>query len=186
MIQIVLFALLALSVIINMVFVFAGKERVLNLTPLDIFSICTTVVSIGFNIYQWMDRRALRDSIANPLRALFNDIKTKSNNAIFVYGALFTNNNPHTDIKTMQWEYGIFVQSVVSAFQGFQEMLVGVLVTLHPDDRHGDQLARATDFGLTEQEKALRQANFEKQLTQSTEASPVATTVASAVEKISG
>ena len=137
-------------------------ETVLSLTILEIFFILSTIGSLIFNVLQWKARRELRQPLSNGLRALFNDIKSKENNTYFFYNTIFNPNNPHKDISTLKWEYGLFAQSVLGFFQGFKESLVGVLVTLNPHDREGKELARASDYGLTEQEKDLRQEYFNR------------------------
>lgn len=132
-------------------------ETVLSLTPLEIFFICLSIISLVLNILQWKERKASKEPLSNSLVSIFNDIKSKSNNIYFVYSALFSENNPHKDIETMRWEYGLFAQSVLGYFQGFQEQLVGVLVSLKPEDKDGQQAFRAADYGLTEKEKDLRE-----------------------------
>ena len=71
------------------------KESILNLTWLEIFSIITAVVSLVFNIIQWRDSKASKEPLSNALVAMFNDIKSKSNNVYLTYNALFSPNNPH-------------------------------------------------------------------------------------------
>ncbi|MCH8029591.1 MAG: hypothetical protein IH874_06645 [Candidatus Dadabacteria bacterium] len=137
-------------------------QTLLSLTGLEIFFICSTIISLVFNLLQWRYRKASKEPLSNSLVAIFNDIKSKTNGVFLVYNALFNLNNPHKDINTLRWEYGLFAQSVIGYLQGFQEQLFGVLVSLKPEDKGGQQAFRATDYGLTEQEKELREQYFQQ------------------------
>lgn len=144
----------------------------MSLTGLEIFFIVTTVISLVFNVLQWRDGKALRAPLTNALIAVFNDIKAKTNNVFFTYNTLFNPNNPHQDIATLRWEYGLFAQSVLGSLQGFQEQLVGLLVSLNPDDNDGARAFRASDFGLTFQEKTLKEENLKRYLAAATAPAP--------------
>lgn len=134
----------------------------LNLTGLEVFFIATTMISLVINLLQWRDRRTLQLPLTNALIALFNDIKAKTGNVNFVYNALFNPNSPHSNLATLRWEYGLFAQEMIGYFQGFQEAVVGVLATLNPKDKEGKQAFRASDYGLTEQEKTWRAERMRK------------------------
>lgn len=140
------------------------SESFLTLSKLEVFFVSTTIVSLVFNILQWREARASRDPLSNALVATFNDIKLKINNVIFTYAALFNQNSPHKDVRTLQWEYGLFVQDINAFLQGIQEQLVGVLVSLRPADKEGRQAFRASEYGLSEQDKRLRQKSLEQYL----------------------
>jgi hypothetical protein len=130
---------------------------VLSLDWLQIFFIVTTIVSLIFNIIQWRDKRSFINPITNNLVSLFNDIKAKTVHTTFVYNALFNPNSPHKDIHTLRWEYGLFVQDVAGAYQGFQESVVGLLISLNPKDKEGKVAFRAAEYGLTKDEKEARE-----------------------------
>ena len=134
----------------------------ISLSGLEVFFIFTTIISIVSNILQWRESRAWRDPLSNSLIGIFNDIKSKTNATFFAYNALFHSNNPHEDVKTMRWEYGLILQNMLNSMQGLQEQVVGVLVSLRPDDKEGKLAFRATDYGLTPQDKELRRQNFEQ------------------------
>lgn len=134
----------------------------LSLTGLEVFFIITTIISFVFNLLQWRERKASRDPLSNALIGIFNDIKSKTNEVFFAYNALFNPNNPHKDVPTLRWEYGLFMQNVLGFFRGLQEQVVGVLVSLRPDDKEGKLAFRAADYGLTEQDKELRKQSFEQ------------------------
>lgn len=143
----------------------------LELSGLDALFLLLALVSLVVNILQWFDRRALRVPLSSNLRSLFQDIKTKEQNAYFVSNAIFHTNNPHTEIETVKWEYGLFAQSVLGNYQGFKEVIVGLLKTLNPKDK-GDEITRALDYGMTDEEKALREEflkNQQERMRQSTD-----------------
>jgi hypothetical protein len=133
------------------------KTIIINLNWLELFFICSTIISLVFNILQLRDRKASKEPLSNALIAMFNDIKSKTNVVFFTYNALFNPNNLHKDIATLKWEYGLFVQTVLGFLQGFQEQVVGVLVSLDSEDKEGKRAFRAMDFGMTSQEKEIRE-----------------------------
>jgi hypothetical protein len=144
------------------------KEIVLQLNWLEIFFIITTVISLFFNIMQWRDRRNLRLPISNSLLALFNDVKNKGNHVSLVQQLLDSPAFPHENLQTLRSEYAHFTQTVMNYLWGFQEAIVGVLVTLNPGDKEGRQAFRATDYGLTEDEKQWRRELIERLRAQQT------------------
>lgn len=134
----------------------------LSLTGMEVFFIITTILSLGFNILQWRESKASKEPLANTLVGTFNDIKLKTNAVFFAYNALFNSNNPHKEVNTLRWEYGLFIQYVLNFLQSLQEQVVSVLVSLRPDDKEGKLAFRASDYGLTEQDKELRRESFEQ------------------------
>jgi hypothetical protein len=137
-----------------------AKQIALGLTSLEIFFISTTLLSIFFNLYQFMvgrkEKRALHAPLTNTLIGLFNDIKSKGLTAFNTQQLLLAPQNPHRELDTLKWEYFHFIQSVIGYLSGFQEALVGALVTLNPEDKEGKLSFRASDYGLTEDEKEQR------------------------------
>lgn len=134
----------------------------LSLSGLEVFFIITTIISFVFNVLQWRESKASKEPLSNALVGTFNDIKSKTNAVLFAYNALFNPNNPHKDVNTLRWEYGLFLQYVLNFLQGLQEQVVSVLVSLRPDDKDGKLAFRASDYGLTEQDKELRRESFER------------------------
>lgn len=142
------------------------KEAVLSLTGLEIFSIAATLISLFFNLVQYMqarkEKQALKSPLTNMLIALFNDIKSKSSNVYMTQQLLYNPKNPIKEYEALRWEFFQFTQNVINYLVGFQEVLVGSLVTLNPDDKEGNQAFRASDYGLKTEEKELRK-QFSKQ-----------------------
>jgi hypothetical protein len=160
------------------------KETVLQLTPLEVFFIVTTFLSLFLNLYQFMiwrrDQKTLFRPLSNAVIALFNDIKLKATNVYLAQQVLYSPNSPHKDITTLRWEYGAFTQSVLAYLQGFQEALVGILATMNPDDPEGERVFRAAEYGLTGDERELRRKNLER-LQQGTPIAPSPQAQASAM-----
>jgi len=108
------------------------------------------------HIVQYVERRKTITPLKSSLIALFNDIKTKNVYALQALNALLSENNPHTQIDTLRWDYAAFIQTIISTLQGFQENVVGLLVSIDPSDREGKEAFRAFNYGLTEEEKEMR------------------------------
>ncbi len=136
------------------------KQTLLNLTGLEIFFIITTLVSFFFNLYQLMisrrEKQSLQIPLTNILAALFNDVKSKTNSVYGTQQFLFHPKSPHKEIETLRWEFWRFAEAVIDSLRGFQEALVGALITLNPKDRDGKLVFRSADYGLTEDEKKVR------------------------------
>jgi hypothetical protein len=103
------------------------------------------------------EKAALRAPLSNSLIALFNDVKSKTTSVFETQQFLYSKQNPHKEFDTLRWEYFQFTKNVINFLNGFQESLVGALVTLNPEDKKGEKAFKAADYGLTEQEKELRQ-----------------------------
>jgi len=132
------------------------KETIIGLTWLDIIFIIFSLISFAWNIVQYVERRKIVIPLKSSLIALFNDVKTKHLHAYQALNMLLSDNNPHTDIATLRWDYAAFIQTVTNNLQGFQEIVVGLLVSVDPYDREGKEAFRAFSYGLTEDEKELR------------------------------
>ncbi len=133
------------------------KEWLLQLTALELIFFITTIISIFINLFQfmiwWRDKKNVQRPLSNSLLALFNDIKAKSTNVYATQKLLWHSKNPHSDIQTLRWEYHNTLQAVHAYLSGFQEAVVGLLVSLNPEDREGQEAFRASEYGLTEAEK---------------------------------
>ena len=138
------------------------KTVVLELTWLDLFFIVTTLISLAGNIVQYMDRKKTFLPMKSSLIALFNDIKAKTLHAYQTQNVLFAPNNPHKDIETLRWDYASFTQMMINDLQGFQEIVVGLLVSLDHLDREGKEAFRAANYGLTPEEQELRRLSTAK------------------------
>lgn len=133
------------------------KEIIIGLNWLDIIFLGLALLSLFGNLYQHLKierlKEELRTPIYNAIVGLFMDIKTKTKNASVVQSSIVNPNNPHTELSTLKWEYQMFVYDVYHWLQGLQDELTGIISTLHPEDKKGEKIIRAQEFGLTETEK---------------------------------
>ncbi len=138
-----------------------------NLIPIVI-----ALISFGFNIYQFVEKKSITKPISNSLIGLFNDVKNKN---LLCYGKrsiLFAPNNPHKDIHTLKWDFNDFISSMTQALFGFQEHIVAQLKGLGVSDK---DVFKAIDFGLTEEEievKKMWQRKQREEMEKSTKQDP--------------
>lgn len=145
-----------------------AKNVVLRLTGLEIFFIITTLISIGFNFYQFVESRSMKKELHIPIYSalvgLFNDIKLKRLNAYLQQSYVASDRNPHTELNTIKWEYQQFCLSVATSMQGFQETVTAILLTLNPKDKEGKEVFSASNFGLSDTERLIRDQNIRQYL----------------------
>ncbi len=132
------------------------KDVILQLTWLDIVFILISLASFIGNIAQLIWYRRSMQPLKSGLIALFNDIKQKGLHAWQTQNMLMNPQNPHTDIQTLYWDYYAFTQTMMNHLLGFQETVVGLLVTVDPTDREGKETFRASNYGLTPEDKEFR------------------------------
>jgi len=136
------------------------KEAILQLNLFDLITISIAMISVFLNIYQFMDSRKFKQQMLNPIHSqlvgLFNDIKTKTGTIFITQQSLANPKNPHKDLETLRWEYSLFTFTVLGFLNGFQEIVRAALFTLKPEDKTGEAAFKAADYGLTEQERKLR------------------------------
>ncbi len=139
------------------------KEIILQLNWLDIVFILLSLASIGWNIVQWVEKRKSILPLKSALIGLFNDIKAKSLHAYQTQNIIFAPQNPHKDITTLKWDYAAFTQTMFNNLQGFQEIVVSLLVSIDPSDREGKESFRAANYGLTPEDIELRRQYAKQQ-----------------------
>ena len=132
------------------------KAVILDLSLIDIIFIAIALISFGLNIWQYVERKKTVLPLKSLLTALFNDIKAKSTHTYGVRQLLYSDVNPHHELETLRWDYHAFTNAVLHNYQGFQEIVVGLLVSLDPSDKDGKEAFKAFDYGLSDQEKEQR------------------------------
>ncbi|MGB2691239.1 MAG: hypothetical protein WBC96_01965 [Thermodesulfobacteriota bacterium] len=142
--------------------------KVFQFSGLELFFIGTTILFIIFNLYQLMETKRMKKElelpIHNSLVGLFNDIKSKMNTAYLIQSHLGHPSNPHKEINTLRWEYNQFILFSIGQLSGFQESVVSILSTLNPKDKEGKDIAKAKDYGLSEDDRKLRDQLMQRQL----------------------
>lgn len=136
------------------------EEVIVDLNWLDIIIIFSALVSFAWNIWQYVEKKKTVLPLKSMLTALFNDIKAKSLHAYRVQQLLYVPENPHSDIQTLRWDYYSFTNTTIHNLQGFQEIVVGLLVSLDPNDKEGKGAFKAFDYGLSDQDKEIRKKYF--------------------------
>jgi len=126
----------------------------ISFEPRELIILGITVISIGLNVTQFIKRKSTFKPISNSLIGLFNDVKNKTLLCSIKQMTLFSKENPHTEIITLKWDISSFLFSLIQALYGFQEHIVASLKTLEVSDR---EVFKATDFGLTEKDKEMRE-----------------------------
>jgi hypothetical protein len=133
-----------------------------TLSAVELFTVSTAIVSLVFNILQFRKHKERLDPISNTLRSLFNEIKGTSNWVNWVQQVLFNPQNPLKEIEALRWDYGHFCGAISYRLEAMQETVVGVLISLNPEDKLGKGTFRASDYGLTEEDRYWRQQAFEQ------------------------
>lgn len=133
-----------------------------ELSLFEVISLSIAGVSIIINIIQvvsnYLKRKYFYKPIYNSLFGLFNSIKGKST---YLYGKqniLFNPENPHTESISIKWNYFEFIQEIINFVDGIREHIVSILKTMELRQ----EPYRASEFGLTEEEKKQRE-DFYKQ-----------------------
>jgi len=146
------------------------KEAILQLSLFDIITISIAITSLFFNLYQFMDSRKFKQQLLNPIHSqlvgLFNDIKSKLGTTYITQQLLSNPKNPHKDLHTLKWEYYLFTFTVIGFLNGFQEIVRAALSTLKPEDKTGEAAFKAADYGLTQEERKLRDELVKQYATQ--------------------
>jgi hypothetical protein len=132
-------------------------HKLFSFTGLEIFTIGTTIVSLFYNLWQFLEARKNKSEvfkpISNNLIAIFNNIKTGQNTAYYLKQNLNDKTNPHKDLETLRYEYTNYLQNNMNYLDGVKELLVGALISINPNDKTGENVFKASDYGLTEEDR---------------------------------
>ena len=124
----------------------------IELTVRDLVSWAITIISVCVIVIQRQKKRALYRPICNALVGLFNSIKTKQIYFYSIQKAL-----EKDDVNKASFLPSI--QAITVDLEGIKEHLVAALKTMEISDK---KIFKASDFGLTEEEKRQREAFFQK------------------------
>lgn len=138
-----------------------ASERTLALSGLDLFFALTTVLSIGFNLWQLFRDRYKYAPLKNSMVGLFNDIKSRQLRAHFRQQLVTSNASAAATADSVRLEFYDFAEETKQAFEQIREHVVAAIYTLDPD-ASTQQVFKASDFGLSENEKRLRDEGFER------------------------
>lgn len=125
----------------------------ITLDTFNMVMLAIAVTSIVLNIIQFQTKRTIFKPTYNGLIGLLNDVKNRSMHCYGKQNILFAKDNPHKDIETLKWDFWEFAREVIGYLDGFREHIVAILKTMNPNE---DQIFKAADFALTEEDKKIR------------------------------
>ena len=125
----------------------------IEVTIRELISWTVTVVSLVLWILQRQKKKTLYKPIYNALVGLFNSIKSKQ---IYYYTK---QKALETGVCSDKDSFSQFIQQALIDFEGMKEHLVATLKTMDESDR---EITRASDFGLTPEEKKQREEFFKR------------------------
>ena len=134
-----------------------------SLSGLDLFFAITTVVSLGFNLWQLFRDRYKYAPLKNSLIGLFNDLKGRQMRAYARTQLITSQAGMSLDVQAIRLEFYDFVEASKLDLEQVREHLVAAIMTLDPDT-NTSQVFRAGEFGLTEQEARFRRENGERMI----------------------
>ena len=152
-------SVLLAAVLVGTLWLFS--ERSLTLSGLDLFFAITTVVSIGFNLWQLFRDRYKYEPLKNSFIGLFNDIKSRQLRAHFRQQLLTSNAGTAATADQLRLEFYDFAEETKQSLDQIREHVVAAIHTLD-GSISSQQVFKAADFGMSEDEKRLRAEGFQK------------------------
>lgn len=144
---------------------FSLTDRTFSLSGLDLFFAITTLVSLGFNLWQLFRDRYKYDPLKNSLIGLFNDLKGKQLRAHQRSMLVYTKQALDLPVEATRLEFYDFAQEMSQSLDQLREHVVASIQTLDPS-ASTQQVFRAAEFGLTEQERRFREQGIERLMAQ--------------------
>ena len=138
-----------------------SRAQSLSLSGLDLFFAVTTVVSLGFNLWQLFRDRYKYAPLKNSLIGLFNDLKGRQLRAYQRQSLITSNAGLAAPVEAVRLEFYDFVQETMQSLEQLREHIVAAIQTLDPE-ASTQQVFRAAEFGLNEQERRFRQEGMER------------------------
>ena len=131
-----------------------------TLSGLDLFFAGTTIISLGFNLWQLSRERFKYEPLKNSLIAVFNDLKAKQLRAHNRQQLLLSASSQKSTLEATQREFFDFTAEMNLAFEQLKEHTVGAIHTLDASVSSSD-VFRAANFGMTEDELRQRKEYLE-------------------------
>jgi hypothetical protein len=142
-------------------FLWLFSERSLTLSGLDLFFAITTVISIGFNLWQLFRDRYKYEPLKNSFIGLFNDIKSRQLRAHFRQQLLTSSAGTAASAEQLRLEFYDFAEETKQSLDQIREHVVAAIHTLD-NSISSQQVFKAADFGMSEEEKRQRAEGFKK------------------------
>lgn len=140
---------------------FLATEEQFTLSGLDLFFMGTTIVSLGFNLSQVLRDRFKYQPLKNSLIGLFNDLKARQLRAHQRQTLINTRQGAELDAQAIRMQFSDYLQENVQNLGELREHVVAAIHTLDPDISNR-QIFRASDFGLTDQERDFQNRAMEQ------------------------
>lgn len=152
------------SIIMGGVFaalLFAWTGRSFSLSGLDLFFAIATAISLGFNLWQLFRDKYKYSPLKFSLIGLFNDVKGRELRAYNRQNLILSPAGSSLPLEAVRLEFFDYVQESIQSLQQLREHVVAAIYTL---DQEGSaqQVFRAADFGLTDQERLFKEEGMER------------------------
>lgn len=140
---------------------FSWAGETFSLSGLDLFFAITTVVSLGFNGWQLVRDRYKYAPLTNSLIGLSNDLKGRGLRAHQRQLVITSSEGMKLSVEAVRLEFYDFVGETFQNMEQLREHVVAAIKTLKPDITN-EQVFRAAEFGLNEQELELRRESMQR------------------------
>ena len=152
------------SIVCGLVFAVAlvyWTDRTFTLSGLDLFFAVTTVISLGFNLWQLFRDRYKYAPLKNSLIGLVNDLK---NRQLRAHGRQILITSPAgvaSSAEAVRLEFYDFAEETKLSLEQVREHVVAAIHTLDPDTS-SSQVFHAAEFGLSEKERRFREEGLDR------------------------
>ena len=131
----------------------------IEFTIKELIFLALAIISLVINIIQWQKKKTLYKPIKNDLVGLFYDIAVKRLHYHTRQKELEGPTNPYSDLNALKHSFLTFVRGTLIDLSGIREHVVAALETMDISDR---EIFKASDFGLTSEEKKQREEFFRR------------------------
>ncbi len=131
----------------------------IEFTIKELIFLALAIISLVINIIQWQKKKTLYKPIKNDLVGLFNDIAVKRLHYYSTQKELEGQTNPYSDLNALKHSFLTFVSGTIIDLSGIREHVVAALKTMDISDR---EIFKASDFGLTAEEKKQQEEFFRR------------------------
>lgn len=164
---------------------FLSTGQSFSLSGLDLFFAITTVISLGFNLWQLFRDRYKYAPLKNSLIGLFNDLKHRQLRAHQRQILITSPAGMTASVEAVRLEFYDFVEETKMSLEEVREHVVAAIYTLDPD-ASTQQVFRAAEFGLNAKERQFREEGMDRFIQDSRLAGSVAPINKSAPTRTSG
>lgn len=160
------------SVVLSLVLaygLFAVTGRSFSLSGLDLFFAVTTAVSLALNLWQLFRDRYKYAPLKDLLIGLLNDLKARG---LRVHERQLMVDSPigmQLPLEAVRFGFWDFTRETLHGLEQLREHVVAAIQVIDPA-ASTQQIFRAAEFGLNEQEKRLKEEGMERFIERTREA----------------